>query len=386
MTEINPAACFGLPWVRALTPYQPGKPIEALQRERGLAHVVKLASNENPLGPSPLAVEAVRGLLAQSHRYADGAGFVLKQALAQAHGLDPAQIVLGNGSNDVLELLARAVLAPAGTAAAEAGVCARHAFVVYALAIRAVGARLIEAPALAATSAMPFGHDVEALAEAASQPGVGVLYIANPNNPTGTWIESGAMRALIERVPPSVLVVVDEAYHEYADGLTGYASCLPWLAEFPNLVVTRTFSKAHGLAGLRVGWLACAPGLASVLERLRQPFNVSLPAQAAAVAALADVAHVQRAVELNRTELSRVGSALRGQGLGVLPSAGNFLCVDLGMEAAPVYEALLDAGVITRPIAGYGLPQHLRISIGLPEENDRLLEQLPLARASVHLP
>ncbi len=351
------------PGVRGLVPYEPGKPIEALERELGIREAVKLASNENPLGPSPRALEAARAALSGLARYPDGHCFTLRAALAERHGVDPACIVLGNGSNDVLDLVARAFLGP-GTEA----VMSEHAFAVYPIVTQAVGAAVVVAPARA------HGHDLEAMAARVTAR-TRVVWIANPNNPTGTWIAPETLRAFLEALPPHVVAVVDEAYHEYAAG-PGAAGAMAWLGTLPRLVVTRTFSKAHGLAGLRVGYAVAAAEVAELLNRVRHPFNVNAVAQAAAQAALADEAHIARSVALNREGMAQLEAGLRALGLGWIPSAGNFLCVDVGREAAPVYEALLREGVIVRPVAGYGLPRHLRVTVGLPEENRRFLEAL----------
>ncbi len=351
------------PAVRGLVPYEPGKPIEALERELGIREAVKLASNENPLGPSPRALEAARAALAGIARYPDGHGHALRAALAARHGVDPACVVLGNGSNDVLDLVARAFLGP-GTEA----VMSAHAFAVYPIATRAAGAEAVVAPA------RDFGHDLEAMAARVTAR-TRVVWIANPNNPTGTRLAPERLRAFLEALPPHVVAVVDEAYHEYA-APAGEAGAIAWLAALPRLVVTRTFSKAHGLAGLRIGYGVAAPEVAELLNRVRQPFNANAVAQAAAQAALADEAHIARSVALNREGMAQLEAGLGELGLAWIPSAGNFLCVDVGREAAPVYEALLREGVIVRPVAGYGLPRHLRVTVGLPEENRRFLEAL----------
>ncbi len=351
------------PGVRGLVPYEPGKPIEALERELGIREAVKLASNENPLGPSPRALEAARAALADLARYPDGHGHALREAIAARHGVDPACVVLGNGSNDVLDLIARAFLGP-GTEA----VMSAHAFAVYPIATRAAGAEAVMAPA------RDFGHDLEAMAARVTAR-TRVVWIASPNNPTGTRLAPERLRAFLEALPPHVVAVVDEAYHEYA-APAGEAGALAWVAALPRVVVTRTFSKAYGLAGLRIGYGVAAPEVAELLNRVRHPFNVNAVAQAAARAALADEAHIARSVALNREGMAQLEAGLRDLGLGWIPSAGNFLCVDVGREAAPVYEALLREGVIVRPVAGYGLPRHLRVTVGLPEENRRFLEAL----------
>ena len=353
------------PGVRGLTPYQPGKPEDELQRELGLASVVKLASNECPLGPSPRALAAARAALDEVHRYPDGGGHHLKAALAERLGVDAAAITLGNGSNDVLELVVRAFVAPG-----EAVVFSQYAFAVYPLATQAVDGRAV------VVSARTWGHDLAAMAEAARTHDAKVVFVANPNNPTGTWVSGEALAHFLAQVPETTLVVVDEAYHEYLDGRPGYTSALAWLHERPNLVVTRTFSKAYGLAGLRVGYALSHPTVAEILNRVRQPFNVNLPAQAAARAALDDEAHLARARQVNDQGMAQLEAGLRALGLDFIPSAGNFISVDLGRPAAPVYDALLRRGVIVRPVGAYGMPRHLRVSVGLEEENQRFLDAL----------
>jgi len=353
------------PGVRALSPYQPGKPEEELQRELGLSSVVKLASNECPVGPSPRALAAARAALDEVHRYPDGGGHRLKAALSERLGVAMDAITLGNGSNDVLELLVRAFVAPG-----EAVVFSQYAFAVYPLATQAVNGRAVVVPARA------WGHDLPAMAEAARAHDAKVVFVANPNNPTGTWVTGEALADFLARVPETSLVVVDEAYHEYLEGRPGYASALAWLDDHPNLVVTRTFSKAYGLAGLRVGYAVSHPSVAELLNRVRQPFNVNLPAQAAARAALDDHAHLARARAVNEAGLGQLEAGLRALALDFIPSVANFVSVDLGRPAGPVYDALLRRGVITRPVGAYGMPRHLRVSVGLEEENQRFLDAL----------
>ena len=354
-------------YIRSIAPYQPGKPISELAREMGLpeASIVKLASNENPRGVSPLAREAMQAQLDDLARYPDGNGFELKQALAAHYGVSAEQIVLGNGSNDVLELVARCFL-HRGTSA----VLSEHAFVVYHLATLVSGATRIETPA------RDYGHDVEAMA-AAVQADTRVVWIANPNNPTGTFVSAPRLEGFLRRIPPSVVVVVDEAYHEYLPEAVRYDS-IDWLARFPNLVVTRTFSKAYGLAGLRVGFALAHPDIADLMNRVRQPFNVSTIAQAAAVAALDDQEFVRDSVALNRSGMRQIDDGLKQLNLECIPSFGNFLT--FRVSGAPhVYQRLLKQGVIVRPIGAYGLPEHLRVSVGLESENERFLSALRVA-------
>jgi histidinol-phosphate aminotransferase len=356
--------------VQGLTPYEPGKPMEELERELGITDPVKLASNENPLGPSPAALEAVRAAAPGVALYPDGHGFALKQALSAHLGVAPECITLGNGSNDVLDLVARAFLGPGRSA-----VFSRHAFAVYPIATQAVGARARVAPALPADHPeQPYGHDLEAMREALAGD-TRVVFIANPNNPTGTWVDRGALRAFLESLPQDVVCVVDEAYAEYVEE-PDYPDAARWLEDFPNLVVTRTFSKIHGLAGLRVGYGLSHPEVAGLLNRVRQPFNVNTLAQAAAAAALRDEAHVLRSRALNRKGLEQLREGLGALDLTWIPSIGNFLTVDVGRAAGPVYEGLLRQGVIVRPVANYGFPNHLRVTVGTEAQNARFLEAL----------
>lgn len=349
-------------YIRGIAPYQPGKPISELTRELGLTDVVKLASNENPLGPSPRALAAIDAALPELARYPDGNGFELKAALAGRHGIAASQVVLGNGSNDVLEMVARAFLSPG-----LGGVYAQHAFAVYPLAVQAVGARGIEVPA------REFGHDLEAMAEAVDED-TRVVFVANPNNPTGTVVPPGQVRDFLRRLPRSVVAVLDEAYHEYLpDNLR--ANTPAWLAEFPNLVITRTFSKAYGLAALRVGYALASPAVADLLNRVRQPFNVNALGQVAAAAALEDHDYVARSVALNRAGMVQLTAGLIEAGLAFIPSYGNFICVKVP-DAQASFRKLLAQGVIVRPVAGYGLPDYLRVSVGLERENARFLEAL----------
>lgn len=369
MSREHPAE-FASASVRGIAPYTPGKPVSELARELGLGDIVKLASNENPLGASPAALAAMRAALADSWVYPDGSGHALKQALAARLDVAPAQLTLGNGSNDVLVLLAEAFLTP-GTEA----VYSQYCFAVYPLAVQATGARAVVVPAHPRTHAsMPLGHDLEAML-AAVTPATRLVFVANPNNPTGTWVGAAALESFIARVPPTALIVLDEAYFEYA-AEAGCGDGLAWLAHYPNLVVVRTFSKAYGLAALRVGFAVSHPEVADVLNRIRQPFNVNSIAQEGARAALADPAHVARAVALVAAERPRLARELAARGLGVLPSAGNFVLADIGSaaRAAALDDFLLRRGVIVRPVGNYGLAQYLRITLGKAEENSRLLQ------------
>lgn len=351
-------------YVRAIAPYQPGKPIAELAREMGLqpAAIVKLASNENPLGPSALALAAVQACLPELARYPDGNGFALKTALAAQYGVQLEQVVLGNGSNDILEFAARAFLKPGDSA-----VFSQHAFAVYPLVVQAVGGRGIEIPA------KDFGNDPRALL-AAIEENTRLLFIANPNNPTGTVILPDALRVFIEQVPRHVLVVLDEAYYEYLAPEVA-SNSIEWLAHFPNLLITRTFSKAYGLAGLRVGFGLAHASVVGMLNRVRQPFNVSSVAQVAALAALGDTAHLQRSIALNTAGMRQICAGLQRLGLDFIPSFGNFLSFRVD-RAAALYQRLLKRGVIVRPVANYGMPDYLRVSIGLESENEQFLSAL----------
>ena len=352
------------PGVRDLQAYQPGKLIEALACEYGLSTVVKLASNENPLGPGQLAREAIHHAARESlGRYPDGSGFLLKHALARRLGVEMNQITLGNGSNDVLELVARTFVTPADEV-----IFSEHGFAVYPLVTQAIGAKAI------VTRALEFGHDLEAMEQSVTER-TRLIFIANPNNPTGTWVEATALRQLLDAVPLHVLVVVDEAYFEYVD-TPGYPDGVAWITHYPNLIVTRTFSKIHGLAGLRVGYGISHPALTELMNRVRQPFNVNSLALAAAQAALEDKEHIAHSFSINKTGLEQLADAFKNLGLGFIPSVANFISVDLERPGIEIYESLLRKGVIVRPVANYGLPHHLRVTVGLEHENARFIEAL----------
>ncbi len=355
-------------YLRALAPYQPGKPITELARELGLeeSSIIKLASNENPLGPSPLALAAASRALNDSARYPDGAAFELKAALARKHAVPPACITLGNGSNDVLELAARTFLSP-GTEA----IVSAHAFAVYAISAQAVGARVRIAPAHDGQRGPRYGHDLEAM-HALVNENTRLIFIANPNNPTGTWVDTRQLQTFIADLPRRIMVVVDEAYYDYMQK-ADYPDCSIWLADYANLIVTRTFSKAYALAGLRAGYALSAPECADLLNRVRQPFNLNSIAQAAAVAALEDAAHVQASVQSNGAGLAQLRAGFARLGVDCLPEAGNFICIHAGNHADAYFTALLHQGIIVRPLANYGMADYLRISCGLEHENARLL-------------
>lgn len=356
---------FGMPYVRAITPYQPGKPITQLAREMGLPveRIVKLASNENPLGMSPKARAALEQALNSLERYPDD--FELKHALAQHTGLGMERIVLGNGSNDVLDILARVFLAPGRSA-----VFSQHAFAVYPLATLSAGGEPIAVPA------KDFGHDLEAMC-AAIRPDTRVVWLANPNNPTGTFLPYPQLKAFLQRVPQDVVVVLDEAYNEYIPPAERVDTAA-WLADFPNLVLTRTFSKIYGLAGLRIGYALASAEVADLMNRVRQPFNCNNLALAAAVAALDDHAFVAQSYALNRAGMEQIVATLKRFGLSHIPSHGNFVTFKAG-DAATVNRKLLEQGVIVRPIGGYGMPEWLRVTIGREGENTRFAEALERA-------
>ena len=358
--------------VQSLRPYQPGKPIDELKREYGVSDVIKLASNENPLGPSPKVLAALQNEFADLARYPDGNGFALKQALAAKHGVDMGQITLGNGSSDPLEFVVRVLVNPGDEV-----IFSEHAFAMYPIVTQAASAKSVVTPAKA------WGHDLDAMLAAITDR-TRVIFIANPNNPTGTWLGEDELKAFIAAVPMRIAVVVDEAYFEYASdpalrsqqGAGDYPDASQWLDRFPNLLVTRTFSKAYGLAGLRVGYSLSHPDMANLLNRIRPPFNVNSLALAAACAGLEDEDHVRKGVDMNAEQMAVVTLAAQEMGLSFIPSVGNFVCIDVGEGAAAVYDALLHEGVIVRPVANYGMPRHLRVTLGLPEENQRFLTAL----------
>ncbi len=354
-----------LPNVRAISPYLPGKPITQLAREMGLPveRIVKLASNENPLGMSPKAKAAVEKAIATLERYPDD--FELKNALAGHTGLGMEHIVLGNGSNDVLDLIARVFLATGRSA-----VFSQHAFAVYPLATLSAGAEPIAVPA------RDYGHDLEAM-RGAIRPDTRLIWIANPNNPTGTFLPYPQLKAFLQAVPNDVVVVLDEAYNEYIPPAER-VDTKNWLAEFPNLVITRTFSKIYGLAGLRIGYALASAEIADLMNRVRQPFNCNNLALAAATAALDDHEFMARSYALNRAGMEQIIAGLKRFGFSHIPSHGNFLTFKVG-DAATLNQKLLKQGVIVRPIGGYGMPEWLRVTIGTEADNLRFLEALDKA-------
>jgi histidinol-phosphate aminotransferase len=360
---------LAVPTVRALSPYVPGKPISELERELGISGIVKLASNENPFGPSPRVIEVVRAEVAEIGLYPDGSGFELKRALAEHLGVPESHLTLGNGSNELLLFLAECFLTPAHSA-----VYSQYGFAIYPNVIKATGAEAIITPAYASDAVMPLGHDLGAMS-AAIRPDTRLVFIANPNNPTGTWVEPAKLRAFIAAAPANTLIVLDEAYLEYGRR-DACIDAINWAPEFPNLVLLRTFSKAYALAGLRVGYAVSHPEVADVLNRVRPAFNVSSLALTAARIALAEQTYMESCVSDCVSEREQLCAALMRMGLKVIPSAGNFLLVHFGARAAALYEALLRAGFIVRPLGGYGLGEYLRITVGTAEHQEGLLRAL----------
>ena len=353
------------PGVQGLQPYQPGKPVSEVAREVGLEEsaIVKLASNENPLGPSQKAVDAMARAVGDLARYPDGNGFALKAALSAKYGIGAECFTLGNGSNDVLELVARAYVAPGDEV-----IFSEHAFAVYPIVTLGVGGVPVVAPA------QDWGHDLAAMADRISDK-TRVIFIANPNNPTGTWLKRDALQAFLDSVPEHIIVVLDEAYCEYVDEAE-YPNGLLWLEHYPNLVVTRTFSKLYGLAGLRIGYAVAGTSITNVLNRIRQPFNVNSVAMEGALAVLEDDAYLARSRQVNTDGLRQLEVGLTGLGLSWIPSIGNFVTFDTGGDANGIFDRLLQRGVIVRPIAAYGMPSHLRVSVGTEAENQQFLDAL----------
>ncbi len=353
------------PGVQGLQPYQPGKPVSEVARELGLEEsaIVKLASNENPLGPSQKAVDAMARAVGDLARYPDGNGFALKAALSAKYGIAAECFTLGNGSNDVLELVARAYVAPGDEV-----IFSEHAFAVYPIVTLGVGGVPVVAPA------QDWGHDLAAMADRVSDK-TRVIFIANPNNPTGTWLKREALQTFLDGVPEHIIVVLDEAYCEYVDE-TEYPNGLLWLEQYPNLVVTRTFSKLYGLAGLRIGYAVAGASINNVLNRIRQPFNVNSVAMEGALAVLEDDAYLARSRQVNTDGLRQLEVGLTSLGLSWIPSIGNFITFDTGGDANGIFDRLLQRGVIVRPIAAYGMPSHLRVSVGTEVENQQFLDAL----------
>jgi histidinol-phosphate aminotransferase len=358
------------PGVQQLTPYQPGKPVEELERELGIADSIKLASNENPLGPSPLALEAIKKISSTINYYPDGGGFALSEKLAQKHQLDASNITLGNGSNDILELVTRAFLTPQHSA-----VFSEHSFAVYPIVVQAVGAKANVAKAFPEDhETMPLGHDPAALLSQIDD-STRIVFIANPNNPTGTWLTPSVLEDLFGKIAQDIIIVLDLAYTEYMDEEVK-PPVKQWLEKFPNLVVTQTFSKVYALAGLRIGYSISNPEIADILNRVRQPFNTNMLAQAAAIASLDDNDHVIKSVEMNSSGKALLQDAFEEMHLNYLPTMGNFISVNVRQDGMALYEKLLQEGVIVRPVANYDMPEYLRITIGTQQQNERFIDTL----------
>jgi histidinol-phosphate aminotransferase len=354
------------PHIRALAPYVPGKPIQEVERELKM-HPIKLASNENPLGPSPLAIAAAQKALADSNRYPDGSGFYVREALAKKHTVPAENIILGAGSTELIDLAARIMLT-----STDCGVASHGSFPLYYIAIRAAGARLLEIPL------RNYAFDLDAIARNLPADAK-IVYLANPNNPTGTMFTADELDSFLARVPETVLVVVDEAYFEYVER-PDYSRSIAVAQRRRNVVVLRTFSKVYGLAGLRIGYGIGPADLLNEMNKLRGPFNTSGVAQAAALAALEDAEHVRRSVESNRAGLAQLTTGLKALGIQFVPSFANFLLVEFGRDAEPISEELLSSGVIVRPMRWMGLPTAIRVSVGTPEENKKFLDSLATVR------
>ena len=351
--------------VQKLSPYIPGKPISELEREMGISNIIKLASNENPLGTSPLAKQAMKGALDEIELYPDGNGFELKKVLAEKHNVSMDSITLGNGSNDVLVMLAEAFLTPEHNA-----VYSQYSFAVYPIAVQAVGAEHRQVPALGWETDSPLGHDLNGMLDAINDK-TKIVFVANPNNPTGNHLSEQELKSFIKQVADDIIVVVDEAYLEYSTPEEQVDASL-WLKEFPNLVVTRTFSKAYGLAGLRVGYALSNEEIANVINRIRQPFNVNSIALLAAEKAVHDYDFLKKSLVENNKGMRLLEATCDRLGLRYVPSKGNFLLIDFQKDASDIYMGLLQRGIITRPVGNYGLPNCLRITIGTQEQMQRL--------------
>jgi len=361
------------PSLVGLKPYQPGTSVDDLRGAAAAANPIKLSSNENALGPSRAAIAAIQRCADKVHLYPSAHIAALKTQLAQRHGVSETQITLGNGSNELLEFVARCFLD-----ANKNAVYSQHAFEIYALATRIAGAGGHQATARPPSDTMPYGHDSEQILAALDHQSA-VVFIANPNNPTGTWLSESALKKLLHAIDENVVVVVDQAYAEYGAAIADYPDAAQWLDEFPNLIVTQTFSKIHALAGLRLGYALSSPEIGDLFNRIRQPFNINAAALAAATATLDDSEHVAESVCLNAEGLNYLRAACDQLGLNYLPSAANFLCIEVGAQAAAIYQSLLAQGVIIRLIQNYALPNHLRVTVGLAEHNERFIVALEQA-------
>ncbi len=349
-------------YIRTLIPYEPGKPIEEVEREYGIARSVKLASNENPLGPSPRAMAAIRAKLDQLNLYPDGDCFYLKQGLAKKLGVAPECLIFGNGSNEIIELAVRTFMRPGDEA-----VMARQAFVVYPLVVQAVGGKSTAVPL------KNFTHDLAAIAEAVT-PRTRIVFLANPNNPTGTIYRRKEWEDFLKKVSRDALLIVDEAYFEYVQD-PAYPDSLRYHDGGRAILTVRTFSKLYGLAGLRIGYGVAPQELIGLMQRVRQPFNVNAAAQWGALAALEDADHVRRTLEVNRQGLAYLEEEFKRLGLEFVPSQANFILVRVG-KGQEVFQQLLRQGVIVRPMGGYRFPEHVRVTVGTMEENRRFIEAL----------
>ncbi len=354
---------LAVPGVQKLVPYVAGKPMEELERELGITNIIKLASNENPLGPSPKVLQAIQDCLPNLSRYPDGSGFRLKNVLSEKLGIRSSQITLGNGSNELLELVARTFLTPEHEV-----VFSQHAFAVYPLVTQAVGATA------KIVKALNYGHNLDAMLAAVNEK-TRLVFIANPNNPTGTLLETEQLKTFLAALPEHVICVLDEAYYEYV-ATEKRADSIAWLKQFPNLMVTRTFSKAYGLAGLRVGYSVSSMEIADLLNRVRQPFNNNMLALVAAEVAVQDENYLKESVLVNQTGMQQLTDGLASLHLSWLPSSANFISIDMKQPAVLLYEKLLREGVIVRPVANYDMTNFLRVSIGTENENGIFLQVL----------
>lgn len=349
--------------IQQLAPYEAGKPIEELERELGIKNIVKLASNENPLGISPKVKQAMVDAIDDIHRYPDANGFEFKHKISQKFNVKPDQITLGNGSNDLLELIAHTFVN-----AGDEVIFSQYAFIVYPLVTKAINATPVIIPAL------DFGHDLKAFLDNITAK-TKMVFIANPNNPTGTFLSEAQIRDFLTKLPSHIICVLDEAYTEFAHS-ENRVNSVALANEFDNLIVCRTLSKAYGLAGIRLGFAISHPKIADLLNRVRQPFNCNSIALAAGIAAINDLDFINQVVTNNQQGMIQYEQFFKQKNLAYIPSSGNFITLDLAQNAAPIYQKLLEQGVIVRPIAGYGLPNHLRISIGTKTENEKCINAL----------
>lgn len=351
------------PSIRNLTPYQPGKPIEELQRELGIQDIIKLASNENPLGPSPKALSAAQEALNKIHLYPDGSAFELKQALAKYLSVNPNQLTIGNGSENILEIIIKAYLNSNNSA-----IATQYAFATIPILIKASGAKLISIPTV------EWRHDIDATIKACT-PETRIIFVVNPNNPTGTYTNKDDFEKLLNSVPQDVLIVSDEAYAEYIDQ-DDYPETLKLLAKHPNLIISRTFSKVFGLAGLRIGYGISSLEIADILNRARLPFNSNLVGTAAACASLQDHEYIKQTIALNCQGKQQLENGFKQLNISYIPSLANFISFDVKQDANIVYQKLLQKGVIVRPLVAYGMPSYLRVTIGTSQQNERFLMTL----------